>query len=69
MLKRVALAVVVGIGVVRGLAGCGSAQQVECRVAAVSFLPEDPMAVTPYDVQDLVGRLNACKQGPGDAGR
>ncbi len=68
MLKRFALAVVVGIGVVRGLAGCGAPQLVECRVAAVSFLPSDPMQVTPYDVQDLVGRLRACKAS-GDAGR
>ena len=69
MPKRFALAFVVGIGVVRGLAGCGAPQLVECRVAAVSFLPSDPMQVTPYDVQDLVGRLKACSGSPGDAGR
>ncbi len=62
MPKRAALAFVVG------LAACGAPQLVECRVAAVSFLPTDPMAVTPYDVQDLVGRLRACKAS-GDAGR
>ena len=47
--------------------GCGSPAFVQCRVEAVKFLPTDPGQVTPYDVVDLVQRLNACKK-LGDAG-
>jgi hypothetical protein len=41
--------------------GCGSPALVQCRLEAVKFLPEDPHQVTPYDVIDLVQRLNACR--------
>lgn len=41
--------------------GCGSPALVQCRVEAVKFLPEDPGQITPYDLVDLVTRLNACK--------
>jgi hypothetical protein len=47
--------------------GCGSPALVQCRLEAVKFLPEDPKQVTPYDVVDLIGRLNACRAGA-DAG-
>lgn len=47
--------------------GCGSPATVQCRVEAVKFLPTDPGQITPYDVVDLVQRLNACKK-LGDAG-
>jgi superfamily I DNA and RNA helicase len=69
MLKRAALASVVGLCVVRGLAGCGGTALLQCKLDAVKFLPDDPMQVTPYDVVDLVGRLHACKQAGSDAGR
>ena len=49
-------------------AACGTATVTECRAGAVAFLPRDPGKVTPYDVQDLVGRLQAC-QASGDAGK
>ena len=42
------------------VAACGAPQLVECQLSAVQFLPRDPGQVTPYDVQDLVGRLRAC---------
>jgi hypothetical protein len=50
------------------LASCSSPAVVQCKVAAVRFLPEDPGQITPYDVVDLVKRLHECK-GLGDAGR
>ena len=49
-------------------AACGTATVVQCRADAVAFLPRDPGKVTPDDVQDLVGRLQAC-QASGDAGK
>lgn len=48
--------------------GCGSPALVQCRVEAVKFLPEDPGQITPYDLVDLVHRLNACKARGADAG-
>ena len=69
MLKRAALASVVGLCVVRGLGGCGGPALLQCKLDAVKFLPDDPMQVTPYDVVDLVGRLHACKQAGSDAGQ
>jgi len=62
----VLVSALVGLCLVRGLAGCGG--ELQCRVDAVRFLPDDPMQVTPYDVVDLVGRLHACK-AQGDAGQ
>lgn len=50
------------------LAACGPAALVQCRLDAVKVLPEDPGQITPYDLADVVKRLNACKAG-GDAGR
>ena len=46
---------------------CGASHH-PCKHGAVSYLPDDPMAVTPYDVSALVERLQAC-QVSGDAGR
>jgi hypothetical protein len=65
----VLVSALVGLCLVRGLAGCGPAASLQCKVDAVKFLPDDPMQVTPYDVVDLVGRLHACKQAGADAGR
>ncbi len=67
MPKRFALAVVVGIGVVRGLAGCGSAQLVECRVDAVLGLPLEPDAITLGDLKDVQRKVKSC-MATGDAG-
>lgn len=50
-------------------AACGTAGVAQCQIEAVRFLPSDPKQVTPYDVQDLVGRLQACRVSTGDAGR
>lgn len=47
--------------------GCGSPATFQCRLEAVKFLPDDPGQITPYDLVDLVQRLNACKR-QGDAG-
>lgn len=52
------------------LNGCGAAvtpQLVECKLNALKVLPRDPKMVTPYDLEDLVNRVNACEAGP-DAG-
>ena len=58
----------VGLCLVRGLAGCGG--ELQCRVEAVRFLPDDPMQVTFGDTVDLVSRLHACKvPASGDAGQ
>ena len=59
----------VGVCLVRGLSGCGTPTELQCRLESVRMLPDDPMQVTPYDVVDLVGRLHACKQAGSDAGR
>jgi hypothetical protein len=67
MLKRAALASVVGFCLVRGLAGCGAPALLQCRVEAVKMLPDDPMQLTFGDVADLTQRLHACK-AQGDAG-
>lgn len=67
MLKQAAFGFVVGICVLRGLAGCGAAQVVECRVDAVKILPVDPDQVTVGDLRDVVSRLHAC-EARGDAG-
>jgi hypothetical protein len=70
MPKRAALAFVIGVGVVRGLAGCGSAQLVECRVDAVLALPLEPDQITLGDLKEARRKVNACAQsGAGDAGR
>jgi hypothetical protein len=69
MLKRAALASVVGLCVVRGLAGCGAPALLQCRVEAVKMLPDDPMQLTFGDVADLTERLHACKAQDPDAGR
>lgn len=69
MLKRTALGFVLGFGVIRGLAGCGTPAVLQCRLDAVKVLPKDPGQLTPYDVADLVGRLHACEQQGSDAGR
>lgn len=63
----VLVSALVGFGLMRGLAGCGG--ELQCRVEAVKFLPDDPMQVTFGDTVDLVGRLHACKQAGADAGR
>lgn len=58
-------------------AGCGSqsvnlppqvAQVALCKLDALRVLPSDPKMVTPYDIEDLVGRLQACKAMAGDGG-
>lgn len=44
--------------------GCGAAvtpQLVQCKLAALKVLPRDPKMVTPYDLEDLVSRVNACE--------
>jgi hypothetical protein len=50
--------------------GCGAAlpaAQIQCRLAALEVLPEDPMQVTVYDAVDVVERLRACS-APKDGG-
>jgi hypothetical protein len=59
----------VGLCLVRGLAGCGTPAELQCRVAAVRMLPDDPVQVTFGDVVDLTQRLHACKVPAGDAGQ
>lgn len=70
-MRKIALAGFLGGCALLG-AACGTAAAVQCRVDAVNFLPRDPRQVTPGDVADLVGRLNACElpavTPPGDAG-
>lgn len=44
--------------------GCGTAvtpQLVQCKLEALRVLPADPKMVTPYDIEDLVHRLNTCR--------
>ncbi len=51
--------------------GCGQAavtpQSVQCQLAALRVLPEDPKQVTVQDAIDVVSRIKACRQ-PADAG-
>lgn len=65
--RILARSVLLGMVVACLASGCGSPALVQCRVEAVKFLPEDPKQLTPYDVVDLVERLNACRVGA-DAG-
>lgn len=46
-----------------GTPGCGSAltpQLVQCKLAALSVLPQDPQMATVYDSIDLIERIKAC---------
>jgi hypothetical protein len=55
------------LGVLTVLAGCGqqlTPRVAQCRLEALKPLPDDPLAVTPYDVADLVDRLKACRDNP-----
>lgn len=50
---------------------CGASTQsiVQCKLAAVEKLPEDPLAVNAVDLANLIARLQNCHQpAPGDAG-
>lgn len=73
-LKDMALGAVAGVALIGTLAtpGCGAAltpQLVECKLDALRVLPKDPKMVTPYDLEDLVNRVNACEaQAAGDGG-
>jgi hypothetical protein len=67
MATRIMAPAVFLLGLACSASGCGSPALVQCRVEAVKFLPEDPGQITPYDVLDLVHRLNECKR-QGDAG-
>ena len=70
MLKRAALASMVGLCVVRGLAGCGGTLQ--CRAEAVlKVIPEDqdPDEISLGDLKDAQQRVKACKAQAPDAGR
>lgn len=50
--------------------GCASSQEViRCESAALRKLPEDPFAITPEDVSNLVARLHECKNPSADAGK
>lgn len=66
-MRKIALAVAFsgsvafGGSVVLGISACGTPAVLQCRAEAVKFLPKDPGQVTPYDVVDLVGRLQACE--------
>lgn len=43
--------------------GCGTAvtpQLVQCKLESLRVLPKDVKMVTPYDIEDLYGRLKAC---------
>lgn len=59
----------VGVCLVRGLSGCGTPAELQCRLESVRMLPDDPMQVTFGDTVDLVSRLHACKVPAGDAGQ
>ncbi len=52
--------------------GCGQAsvtpQMVQCKLAALRVLPDDPKQATVGDAVDLIGRIKACHQ-PADAGQ
>lgn len=65
----------VGIGgwvlIAANASGCGQSavtpQLVQCKLAALRVLPEDPKQVTIADAIDVVSRIKACTQ-PADAG-
>jgi hypothetical protein len=51
--------------------GCGgalppkavaAARLAECKLEAVRVLPADPGMITPYDLADVVERLQACRK-------
>lgn len=50
------------------VAACGTTPVlIECQLAALRVLPDDPEQVTVYDAVDVVRRVKACKR-TGDAG-
>jgi hypothetical protein len=60
----------VGFALVRGLAGCGATRDlIECEIDAVKVLPRDERQLTLGDLEDVRGRMHACKQAGADAGR
>ncbi len=61
------VAFLVGVGAVRGLAGCGSPVLVQCRVDAVLGLPLEPDAITLGDLKDVQRKVKSC-MATGDAG-
>jgi hypothetical protein len=55
------------------VSGCGAAARlpalVECKLAALRVLPDDPMEATAYDAVDVILRLQDChREAAGDGG-
>lgn len=47
------------------VAACGTTPVlIECQLAALRVLPEDPEMVTVYDAIDVVRRVKACRHAP-----
>lgn len=68
MLRQILGGFVVGYVGLLGLASCGTTPVlIECQLAALRVLPDDPEQVTVYDAIDVVRRVKACKRA-GDAG-
>jgi len=53
---------------ITALGGCGSSALVQCKLAAVERLPDDPFAVNGHDVANLVARLQNCQAQQGSDG-
>lgn len=71
-IQDIATGLAIGTAILCTLAmpACGTAvtpQLVLCQAAASRVLPEDPKMVTPYDLEDLIARLNQCRAQAGAA--
>lgn len=69
-IQDIATGFAIGTAVLCTLAtpSCGTAvtpQLVLCQAAATRVLPQDPKMVTPYDIEDLLSRLNECRAQAG----
>ena len=71
-LQDIWLGLIVGLLIFGLSQGCGAAttsQLVQCKLESLRVLPKDPKMVTPYDIEDLVNRLQVCERASkSDAG-
>ena len=72
-LVQIAIGLVVGF-IVLGIpmSSCGAAQQltpvIRCKLEALRVLPKERRMLSPYDLEDIYDRVNACYRMGADGG-
>lgn len=67
MLREIAVGVLIGFGLLAPFA-CANSALVQCKLAALEVLPDDPGMVTIYDAVDVIERVKACRRVHADGG-